>query len=160
MSLLSNLLLVASLAALSLAACTGENKCSSDECLSETEAETEPSSSLDLIRIVVEADGAGTVVVEGDETVRCTGDQRFCSFLYVRGTDLVVYAEDSSTGGFQLQDGCEGVAPCSINLDSDQVVVASFHEGMRPTIIVEPIPSWYRDYAQRTIEPATVASAE
>jgi hypothetical protein len=153
MSILSNLLLVASLGALSLTACTEESQCQGEECQPE------------LIRIEVEVIGSGTVVVEGDEEVRCTGEQGLCSFSYLRGTDLIVYAEDSSSGGSDSQDACEGELPCYINLESGQVVVASFQdEGAgkptKPIIIVEPIPSWYREYAQQSIDPATVASAE
>jgi hypothetical protein len=122
MSLLSNLLLVVSLAALSLAACTGEADCADEQCQVDSDGETRPSDAPDLIRIEIEIDGAGTVMVDSGESVTCTGDQGLCSFSYARGTELAIFAE----GDFSFQDDCTGSDPCTITLDTDKVVVANF----------------------------------
>jgi hypothetical protein len=161
MTLLTHLLLVASLAALSLAACTDDHDCIDPQCevnpQSDDKSDRPDGSELDRVRIEIEVVGNGTVVVEADEMVRCTGDQGLCSFSYVRGTPLVIYAASASDKAPTWQDACVGQSTCAIILDSDEVVVASFDDSITgqageydgPDIIVDPFPGWYKSNAQQ-----------
>ncbi len=131
MTLLNHLLLVASLAALSLAACTSDYECADSQCeldpQSDDRSDNEAEGAEDLVRIEIEVVGTGTVIVDADEPLECTGDQGLCSFSYMRGTPVAIYAADELGENPSWEDACEGHGPCYITLDADEVVVADFN---------------------------------
>ncbi len=137
MNLLTHLFFVASLAALSLAACTGESECASEQCSADSytddKSDTQADDGPNLIRMEIEVVGTGMVVFDdpnsdGSDAVSCTSDQGLCSFSYARGTTLAVYAEGGFDGTAGWEDACQGQDFCTIVLDSDQVLVANFDD--------------------------------
>jgi hypothetical protein len=153
MTLLSNLFLVATLAVFSLASCAGESPCEGDTCATDPAAESAP----DLIRVEIEVAGDGTVFVDGPESLRCTGDQGLCSFSFARGSEVVISASAAFAGDSDLQDACVGKTECAFTLLRDEIVIANFDDDMQgepgaDNIIIDPIPTWYRSYAQQSID--------
>lgn len=91
--------------------------------------------------ITVNVTGPGTVISSPYSGINCTADTSPCAATYLPGTPVTLVATPSPQAAFAGWTTCAGKSTCSITMNNDATVTASFT--CAPTLVAFPT---YKDF--------------